>query len=368
MLRRAAVLLAVLTAAAVIIASQLYVAYRAEGIRIGFGPLLMIQLGHWLLWALWGPVAWRLAGRWPLDAAVRRAHLPRHAVAGPLVALAVLVTFLPIYYTLLQSPGVAAVFVTIDRSVAGAMTFLFGAYFHVELLVYGGIVAASQIVRDRRVLADTERRALSLQARLAEARLQVLRAQLQPHFLFNTLHTIGSLVLQREHDRALKTLAELGDLLRAAMAHRHRAVIPLEQELAQLRHYASIEEMRFGDRVAVEWAVQPDALSCAVPAFLLQPVVENAFRHGVARRTGDARVRLGARLEGDSLRLTVFNDGPPLPEGFSLTRSSGFGLANVREQLQAWDPDADMRLENVPGGVETTLAMRARREESGTGV
>src|SRR4029079_17014083 len=121
------------------------------------------------------------------------------------------------------------------------------------------------------------------------------------HFLFNTLHTIGSLVLQRENDRAVAMIAELGDLLRETLDRRQADLFPLRDEIAHLRRYARIEEARFGDRLAVAWRIDPAAEPAMVPSFILQPIVENAFRHGIGKRTDAGRLEVSARAEDASI-------------------------------------------------------------------
>lgn len=349
--------LAVLTAAAFVFTSQIYVGYRSRSIAISFGGLFVLQLGHWYLWAIAGPAAWALSRRWPVAGAARARNLARHVGAAIVTGLLVVAAYVVLYWLLVQIPALARVFGA-EASIRLVAVFLFASYFHVELLVYGCVVTFAHAVDSNTQLRIRERDALRLTTELATARLQVLRSQLQPHFLFNTLHTVGSLVLQREHDRALQMLAELGDLLRLTLDRRNTDLVPLREEIDYLQRYLRIEEARFGDRLHVAWRVDPDALTAAVPAFILQPLVENALRHGIARRTEDARIEIAATAEASVVRLSVCNDGPPLPAGWSIDANAGFGLTNVRERLRGRTPPGSLTLENAgQTGVVATLTV-----------
>jgi len=256
----------------------------------------------------------------------------------------------------------------LPRSVRDNALFLFTSYFHVELLVYTGIVAFANASASRAALQERERDALRLTSALATARLQALRAQLQPHFLFNALHTIGSLVLQRQNDRAVGMIAELGDLLRATLSGGEADLIPLSDELIHLRRYIRIEEARFGDRLQVQWDVAAAPAHALVPAFILQPIVENAFKHGIAHRTGEARLAIRAAAGNGTLRLEVYNDGPQLDPAWSLTGSRGIGLRNIVERLQVREPSSQLTVENTgTSGVTASLSWPLAATDAGHG-
>jgi two-component system, LytTR family, sensor kinase len=355
--RRVALLAAALAVPALVIAAQLHVGYRVRGVRVPFGAALAVQLCHWELWAVAGPLAWRLAARWPVVPPHRRRALLRHLAAAPAIAAGVLLGFLALYHALVRLPPLAGWFTGMDRSVAATALFFAATYFHVELLVYGGVVAVAHAVRTGALLRAREHDALRLEAELTGARLAALRTQLQPHFLFNTLHTVGSLVLQRQNERAVQMLAELGELLRATLAHRDTELTPLREEIAYLRRYLRIEEARFGDRLRVVWDVDPAAAEASIPPFILQPLIENAFRHGISRRTDDSTLRISAAADGGTLRVTIYNDGPPLPEPFSLADGGGYGLRNVTERLRTRTPAGRVELANAATGVRATLVL-----------
>jgi two-component system, LytTR family, sensor kinase len=344
-MKRLLLLATLLVVPSVVMAAQLYAGYRASGLRISFAAALLTQLAHWELWALFGPLVWRLAQRWPIAPPRRGLSLARHLAAAPAVAVAVLCLYLAVYHAMLRLPMTARWFVGFDSSIASTMVFFATSYFHVELLIYAGVVAAAQVSQTRALLRAREHDALRLEAELTGARLTALRLQLQPHFLFNALHTVGSLVMQRDNDRAVRLLAELGELLRTTLAQRDTDLVPLREELEHLQRYLRIEEARFGDRLLVEWHVEDGALDALVPPFILQPIVENAFRHGIFHRTDPSVLRIEAVILAGLLHLSVQNDGPPLPESFRLEDAAGFGLKNVAERLRTRMP---------PGRIDVT--------------
>ena len=355
--RRYAGLVGALALTALIIATQIYVGARLRGDRVSFAAALVMQLCHWESWALAGPLVWRLERRWPLVPPRRRQALRRHIATAPLVAVAVLSLNLAAYHALVRVPALSPWFARMDRSLLSTAVFYVIAYFHLELVLYAGIVAVAHAAHTTALLRARETDALRLEAELTGARLTALRMQLQPHFLFNTLHTIGSLVLQRQNDRAVQILAELGELLRGTLAHRDIDATTVRDEMASLQRYLRIEEVRFGDRLRTELDVDPGAAAALMPPFLLQPLVENAFRHGISRRTDESLLRIAAKVDRGSLRITIYNDGPPLADAFSVEAVGGYGLKNVMERLRARKPAGCLELRNEATGVCATLVL-----------
>jgi LytS/YehU family sensor histidine kinase len=214
---------------------------------------------------------------------------------------------------------------------------------------------------------DGELRAAQLEIGLAHARLDLLKTQLQPHFLFNTLNAISALVYT-DAAAAERTVARLGDLLRLALEDFGVQEAPLAREMEVLRSYLDIEQTRLGNRLTVCWDVGPDTTDALVPTFLLQPLVENAIHHGVAPRSEPGRVEIGAWRHGGMLHLRVRDDGPGLPAG---PINGGVGLANTRARLLHLY-GAAQRLEagNDPRGgcvVRVTLPFRELAESSAEG-
>lgn len=177
---------------------------------------------------------------------------------------------------------------------------------------------------------EREAQSARLAAQLAEARLGALRTQLNPHFLFNSLNAIAVLVRDQNTADASRMLELLGDVLRSALRVDPRHEIPLSEEVQFLEQYLAIEQVRFSDRLRVVWSIDDGVRRAHVPGFILQPLVENALRHGIAKRGEAGTIEIGARREGDALVLTVHDDGPGLSE---IPPPFGLGLTNTRERL-----------------------------------
>ena len=201
-------------------------------------------------------------------------------------------------------------------------------------------------------------RASQLETQVAQARLGALKAQLQPHFLFNTLNAIVVLVRQQKGQQAEETLSRFSDLLRAVLADMDAQEVTLARELEYLKLYLSIEQLRFSDRLRVEFDVDPELLDAAVPHMALQPLVENSIRHGVGQLATPGVISIRASRIGDSLHVVVQDDGP----GFAAQGAGGglkLGLANTRARLkQLYGEASELRTESGPsGGAIVTMVL-----------
>jgi LytS/YehU family sensor histidine kinase len=231
--------------------------------------------------------------------------------------------------------------------------YLLASTLALHLVVYFGLVAAAHGASYYRKSREREQ----LEARLAEARLQLLNVQLQPHFLFNALNTIAELV-HEDPETADRMIAALSALLRRTLELGATQAIPLRAELDLLASYLEIQKARFGGRLQVSVTAADDVLAVPVPVLLLQPLVENAIRHGLSRHRAAGRIAIAARREGASLLVEVTDDGP----GASLDElREGVGLGNTRARLQALYGDRHrLELANVPGaGARVTLVVPA---------
>jgi sensor histidine kinase YesM len=187
-----------------------------------------------------------------------------------------------------------------------------------------------------------------LETRLVRASLDALKMQLHPHFLFNTLNSITSLIRNNRSREAEDVVAGLGDLLRRALEHRQEALETLELELEFLGRYFEIERIRFQDRLQIEYDIDPACLTAAVPSLLLQPLAENAMKHGISRDSSARLLRITARREKSQLILTVYNDGPPLPRD-ELIEGPGIGVQNTRARLHMlYGDEARFELRDQP--------------------
>jgi two-component sensor histidine kinase len=262
-----------------------------------------------------------------------------------------------------------------------------------DLLAYGAITGLVHSVNFHRRLRERERRALFLESNLAKARLNMLKAQLQPHFLFNSLNAIAAL-LRRDPRLAETTLVALSELLRMALSQSERQEGALREELDFIRRYLEIQQTRFGDKLRVHQDIEPQALDCMAPRFVLQPLVENAIRHGIEPAERGGLVRVSASRKDGKLVLSVEDDGVGLasgsadsggsenPAGFHpslpasarssttsivvATAGTGIGLSNLRERLQALY-GARQKLELTPratGGVIVRVEIPWRRQAS----
>jgi sensor histidine kinase YesM len=221
-----------------------------------------------------------------------------------------------------------------------------------DILVYTMIVMAGRMLAHGRRARQLALREAQLEADVVRARLEALRLEIQPHFLFNTLNSIAALIRVRANDQALKMLLGLSELMRATIDRTPSQVTPWPIELAFTRGYIELQQVRFGDRLDVAYAIDPATDACQVPAFLLQPIVENAFRHGVGGKAGPCRLEIGAAMVDGRLRVTVRDDGAGLPAGFTLDRHAGTGLSNIRTRLQNLygGQAAALRVAAAPGG------------------
>jgi len=197
------------------------------------------------------------------------------------------------------------------------------------------------------------RHLLELQKTLAEAQLSQLKAQLRPHFFFNALNTISAL-MHVDVERADRLLARLGDLLRASLQTSDQELTSLREELRTLELFVQIMQERFADRVSLAWNIDPRALDRKIPVMLLQPLLENAFKHGVERSVGPVNIAVSANLEGESLIVAISNTGSTLASGYRY----GVGLTNCRERLNViYDGQAALELTSDPGGVTAKVTL-----------
>lgn len=310
----------------------------------------MIQTLAWIPATL---VAIALAARYPLDARHWRRSLVVHLVAA--VVLAFLTNALVVlgYWT---SAGRFQGLVMLARQGAIWMTLRL----HVALAIYAVILAVTQGVLAQRRARGRELRLARLEGQLTRARLQALNAQIRPHFLFNTMHTIGQLWRSGRADMADEMLDRLGSLFHRVQDSTDQQEVPLADELDMVREYLAIEQARFPDRLRYVIDASPDAMDTPVPPLILQPLVENAVRHGVSRVSTAGRIDVQAVVDNGSLVLRVSDDGPGVAENGSVT---GTGLRNTRERLaELYGARGTLDLRRIPSGgtVATVTIPRPR--------
>jgi len=335
---RWAIIFALWTLLGFFFASETFFAFALGGNPITWRQALIYELTGWYAWALLAPAIVLLAqrirfepGRWGFAAVF-------HLTASALFSVLQLV--LKIAFTHMLQPSSQQTF-------AEAFRFVLESGSRFNLLAYWGVLGVSYAIGFYRRSQERDLRSSQLEARLAQTRLQVLEMELQPHFLFNTLNTVSALV-HKDPDTAERMIARLGDLLRLTLHHSGQQEVTLQEELELLDRYVEIEQTRFRDRLRFTLAVDDDTLRARVPRLLLQPIVENAIRHGVSRRSTAGRVEVRARRNANALTLRISDDGPGLAPGQG---GSGIGLGNTRARLAELYPNRHrFELDDQPGG------------------
>ena len=316
-------------------------------------PSLILTLAEYGLWAALTPVIFALARRFPFEAGARL----RRALLYLIVALVAAIAVEWLRQTLFQTffPDEVARRLRFGRRGGGPPPApgLEGTVLRLRFLdefVIAVAVLAAGFARDALIrLRAREQDAAHLEAQLADARLAALRMQLNPHFLFNTLHAISALV-ERDPAGVRTMIARLSALLRRVLdGDRHE--VPLRDELALVRDYLAIQSVRLGDRLAVTEDIAPETLDARVPALVLQPLVENAIGHGIGAMESAGRLTLSAHREGAVLVIGVRDTGPGPPETHADRQPAGLGLVNTRERLAAlYGGAAHLSLTRVPSG------------------
>ncbi len=318
--------IALFTLAGVLFGTQFYFSSAQMGGTSPHALFIYDQLVYWYTWGVIFPLILLLERRFPVERTPRVRALALHALAG--IAAAYLHAAL--YLTAIHLLGDSLGYALTDRSWSEGFVRLNMPMRVVNyyLFVAGiAVVAVSQRVVERTVAASR------LEAELALARERALRAQMRPHFLFNALNAVSGLVRSGDGQRAVSMIAGLSELLRASLSYGEEQLVSLEEEIAFARQYLAVEQVRFADRLSVLLDVDNEVTGARVPSFLLQPLVENAILHGIARRPGKGELRIAAARRGSELILTVGDDGAGLPDGWDRTRDAGIGLRNTAERL-----------------------------------
>lgn len=324
------------------------------GLGVGFWWMFLSQAPGWLMWAAVTTPIVRVTRRlpvWPprLPALVAHAALCVAVAVGFVLVGQIALTLFPWGTPPAGESFVAAMW----RHLTGWAPSL--------VIAYAAVVGAGQALAYAEQVQRAQREKAALATQLVEAQLGALRMQLQPHFLFNTLNSIAMLVRSADNARAVEMIALLGEVLRTLLKSSSDLESTLAAEVALLRRYLEIEEIRFGDRLRVRWQIADDAAH--VPSLILQPIVENALRHGLWPRAEGGELVIAARRLGDALQLEVSDDGVGLPAGFEVGHSRGVGLANVRTRLERmYGAAGTLEVGRRPRGVVVTLTMPFQTE------
>lgn len=353
---RLALIFGVWTLIGLLYAGPILVEIDAEGPGLSAQRILFYQILYWNLWTCLTPLVLWLGQRYPLERSLWKRNLPLHFLSfiGIMCVHSLGAAWLFLKLRPFGQPERVVPFLTQWKGrLLGNSSF--------AIIIYGGILGAGYAVDYYRKYREREIQTSLLKAQLVEAQLQSLRMQLQPHFLFNTLNGIAGLVRNQENKAAVDMISGLSQLLRHALANSDRQEVTLREELDFLELYLDIEQMRFSDRLTVEMKIETDTLEALVPNLILQPLAENAIRHGIARRVSAGTVRISARTNSGLLQIEIADDGPGLqtkadPEG------SGIGMRNTRNRLkQLYGGEYTFAVRNrEPRGALVTLTIPLR--------
>jgi two-component system, LytTR family, sensor kinase len=337
--------------------------YRSTGRPTSFFQILSMEVSQILPYAPLTPLVFGLARRYPFSRDNWARPLMVHATGG--LAFATL-------HIGMKALTTYAVWDAKTRAWHSAIWDPQGHVFRIQWRVfenlffsnvvdditgaYVPIVLIAHVVSYYFKFQEREHRASQLEAQVAKANLQALKSQLQPHFLFNTMHSISALMLT-DVRAADKMMTRLSDLLRMSFDSDGGQITTLSRELEFAMAYLEIEKVRFGDRLNVVLEIAPDTLDAQIPHLLLQPLAENAVRHGIARLSGGGEIRVISRLEGDQLQLAIRNNGPSFDDSNLARPKAGLGLRATQERLQTlYGNDHAWSVEALPeGGVEVSL-------------
>jgi len=308
-------------------ASQLALQNQLSQNPISFWRILSWQLFSGYVWFLISPVILWLGKKFPFDDGRWKTAVPLHLVFSIVIA----VMQLAIDAFVLPKLGYLRQFQTASFFETYRIFLLVNMHFSVA--IYWGVLAIYQAIKYYRKYRERELATSQLEARLAQSRLQVLKMQLHPHFLFNTLNAISELIY-KDPESADRMITDLSDLLRMSFENLEVQEISLKQELEFLEKYLEIEQMRFHDRLTVTMDIDSDTLDASVPNMILQPLVENAIKHGIAPRSSGGKIDIGAVRRNGHLAITVSDDGLGVPLGDVANVPEGVGLSNTRRRLK----------------------------------
>lgn len=316
------------SAGALFDASQTVIVMRVvEGRQHSWLPLFAIELALWLPWALATPAVIGLARRYPL---VRGATV--RAIVVHLAAFALISAIVETWSASLQvlfNPWANRRWPTFVDTWTTSLVFQLFTF----AIAYALILTVTYLVDARDRIARQMTEAARLNEELSKAQLTALRRQLEPHFMYNTLNTIAGLVRDERNQAAVNMIVGLSEFLRRATEDSHRAQVTLAEEVEYLQRYLDIQKLRFGDRLRVNLDIPGELLHAKVPNLLLQPLVENAIKHGISKRVSGGEIRIVGTADENTLWLSVWNDGPCTQEDLDATHT-GVGLGNLRTRLQ----------------------------------
>jgi two-component system, LytTR family, sensor kinase len=347
---------AIWCAGALIDSSQTLLVMRAELTHHSGLLLFVTEFVSWLPWVIATPLVIRLARRRPM---VRPTAVPTavvHLAAFVIISLiaAAWCALLQILLNPWDHPQRPGPFVDVwgKSLLYQGLTFIF---------VYALILATTYVVDSRESAARQRTETARLNQELSRAQLAALRRQVEPHFMFNALNSIAGLVRDQSNDAAVRMIVGLSEFLRRASQDSHRSQVTLAEEVEYLQRYLDIQKVRFADRLHVSVDIPAELLQAQVPNLLLQPLVENAIKHGIGKRIAGGEIRVAGARRNGNLCLSIYNDGPSLPADWQSTHS-GIGIGNLRTRLEILHgSEFELQLRNADaGGVEVSVTLPLR--------
>jgi len=336
--------------------AQYYFLGRQRGDEASFLTNLMLMAAIWIFWAAAAPLVFWLARSIPLQ---------RGKLTWALTHLFIAIVFGLLH--LLFWSGTVMIFERLQNGVTTRFSILFlnlSQYLlYVEVILYWGILGAAVAILALRQSRERELKTQALESQLQQAQLLALKQQLHPHFLFNSLNTVSMLVRNGESHQAVQMIAGLGELLRWSLNEQTDHEVRLAIELETARRYLAIEQFRFPDRLRVEFNVPDELMDASVPNLILQPLVENAVRHGIARLSSASLIRIRAERKAATLEILVEDDG----KGFAAGWQAGLGLENTRERLaRVYGTEAELIIgQSETRGASVRLRLPFRTRTSG---
>jgi two-component system LytT family sensor kinase len=306
---------------------------------------LVWQAVYYLGWAPATVLIWRVTRNWEIDTVGLPGFLWRHALLLCAVSTIHAFTVVVVSTLLMGAPSPVR-----HESYLHITWMYLRPRLHTQLLIYAAVVGTGQALGFYSQYRERQLAAARFEAQLAEARLDTLRAQLQPHFLFNSLHSIASLARAGDTAGVVRLISGFSELLRHLL-DTSTTHLSVRDELALVGTYLELQRVRFGDRLAVRIKATPEAETASVPLLVVQPLVENALRHGLSSRIEAGAISITARRIGDALVVEVGDDGVGLPADWSIESTAGTGLRNLRSRLAAeFGPRGTLELHPVPAG------------------
>lgn len=325
-------------------ASQAVLTARAEGKHHPLPPLFATEFASWLPWALATPLIVGLTRRYPLNRGVNARAIGVHLSA--FVVLSIVTELLSASLQVAFNPWGNRKWPTFVETFSTTLIFQVLLFF----VVYVLILTATYLIDAHERIARQATEAAQLSEELSKAQLAALRGQMEPHFMYNTLNSIAGLVRDERGKEAIGMIVGLSEFLRRASEDSHRSQVTLAEEVEYLQRYLDIQKLRFGDRLQVRIDIPADLLHAQVPNLLLQPLVENTIKHGIAKRIAGGTVRITAAHQNDALLLTIHNDGPALPADWQPAQI-GVGIGNLRTRLQILHGEqCGLQLRSAEGG------------------